>query len=302
MNIENAKTIPLSDILSKIGFEPYEQNNVEARYYSPFSKEKRPSFKVDLKKNEWHDSEERLSGDIVKFACVYLEKTNESCTVSDALRFIENISGNAPGIKPVQTQRDAPSEGKLSIVGVKKIAHPALIQYLDKRGIPLEFAKPILKEVRVRNNKTGNSMFALGLKNEEGGYELRNPFFKGYVGKRTVSFIRGSIPKPDGLHVFKDAMDYLSITTHYKFEKLQADTIILNSLSCMQDATPYIKGYGYKAVWTYMDNNEDGKNASEALDKFFKTQEGLVHRPMNHLYEGQKDVNAWHMRKLGLTL
>ncbi|WP_276366216.1 toprim domain-containing protein [Chryseolinea sp. H1M3-3] len=302
MNIENAKTVALSDILSKIGFEPSKQNDTEAWYYSPFRKEKTPSFKVNLKKNIWHDFGEGVGGDIINFACVYLEKSNENCTVSDALRFIENISGNAPRIAPVKTGDDGPCDEKLSIISVKKIAHPALIAYLDKRGIQVEFAKPVLDEVRVKNNKTRNSMFALGIKNVDGGYDLRNPFFKGCVGPKTISFLRGTIAKPNGLHIFEGFMDYLSIITDIKKDKLEDDTIILNSLSCIEHATPYIKGYGYKTVWTYLDNDKAGEKALKSLDEFFKTEEGLVHRPMNESYREDKDVNAWHMRNLGLTL
>jgi hypothetical protein len=50
-----------------------------------------------------------------------------------------------------------------------------------------------------------------------------------------------------------------------------------------------------------MDNDEPGKRATNSLEEFFKTGECLAHKPMNTIYAPYKDVNAWHMVKLGLV-
>jgi hypothetical protein len=51
-----------------------------------------------------------------------------------------------------------------------------------------------------------------------------------------------------------------------------------------------------------MDNDESGKKATEALEQFARTEEGLKHIPMNDRYAPYKDVNAAHMAKLGLSM
>jgi Toprim-like/CHC2 zinc finger len=301
MNIEHAKTLALSDILRKLGFEPQKQKETEEWYNSPFREEKTASFKLETKKNIWYDFGEGKGGDIIDFACTYLEKQNAEFTVSDGLRFLSNMSGNAPKITPVNTHTDIDCDSKLSIVNIKKLKHPALEHYLEKRGIAPVIAAQYLQEVRVKNNETGNTIFALGMKNEDKGYELRNPFFKGCVGPKMITFVRGTIPKPPGLQVFEGLMDFLSVATECPDGKMEMDSIILNSLSCMDKATPFIKGYGYKVVQSWMDNDPAGQRAQQSLDQFLKTEEGLEHCPMNEFYKEHKDVNAWHMYKLGLT-
>jgi hypothetical protein len=51
-----------------------------------------------------------------------------------------------------------------------------------------------------------------------------------------------------------------------------------------------------------MDNDTAGEKATALLKDFFKMQEGLTHQPMNKLYAPHKDVNAWHMHQLKLSL
>lgn len=300
MNIEQAKSVSLYDVLIKLNLKPTQENAQEAWFLSPLRDEKTPSFHVHLKKNVWYDFGDAKGGDIINFVCAYLEKSEESHTVSDALRWIKNMSGYVPSIAPVTSNDEPKEDPKLVVKNVNEINHLALVRYLEKRGVPLKIASKHLKEIYVQNKDTGKSMFALGLKNEEGGYELRNPFFKGCVGSKSVSFIRGNIPKPEGIHVFEGFMDYLSILADVNREKLDDDAIILNSLSCMKMATPYIKGYGYKTAWTWMDNDDAGKKATQSLDEFFKTEQDLSHRPMNESYEPHKDVNAWLVQKLKL--
>ena len=173
---------------------------------------------------------------------------------------------------------------------------------MGKRGIPLELARQHLKEIHVRNPGTGKRFFALGIPNEEGGHELRNPFFKGTLGAKAITFIRGKRPKPDSIHLFEGVFDYLSAVAQRKGNGFQGDTIILNSLACLKQAIPYIHDYGYRTAYTWLDNDPAGETATAALAEFFQTQSELTHRRLNHLYAPHKDVNAWHMHSLGLAL
>lgn len=302
MNIEQAKSIPLSDILSKLGHEPVKNKKQEAWYLSPFRAEKTPSFKLHLAKNIWFDFGEGQGGDVIAFACQYLKSKNEGHTVHDALRWLRNMSGLLPKIKSIPDEAPAPSAPVLCLKDSGELKHIALIKYLEKRGIPLSVAKPYLKEVRVYNRDTKKQFFALGLKNEEGDWELRNPFFKGCAGTKSISFIRGTKPKAGAIHLFEGLMDYLTVIVRQEGKRFAEDAIILNSLSCLDKATPYIQGYGYKEAFTWMDNDMPGRKATQLLDDFFKTEENLIHKPMNSLYAPYKDVNAWHMHTLGLSL
>ncbi len=301
MNIEQAKTIPLTVILDKINCKPVKQDHQQAWYLSPLRQEKTPSFHVNLKHNIWYDHGAGEGGNNIKFVYRYLEEANESHTISDVLRWLKNMTGYAPIIANVDSVSYSMEDKKLVLRNKKDIEHPALIQYVEKRGVPLKVAGELLKEVRVFNKDTKKTFFALGMRNEDAGYEIRNPFFKGCIGTKSITFVRGSKPKPDGINIFEGFMDFLSIITRQDGARFEDDTIILNSLSCLKKATPYIQDYGYKIGYTWMDNDEAGQKANQALADYFKTQKMLEYTPMNLMYEPHKDVNAWHMHKLGLT-
>jgi hypothetical protein len=302
MNIEHAKRIPMPEILSKLEIQPTNPGNKELCYSSPIRNEKTPSFFVNVKNNLWFDHGEGIGGDVVAFARLYLERQNEEHTVSDALRWLRNMSGIMPAIKslPDRLQDQEPRESPLTLRSVNPIQHLGLVKYLEKRGIPLDLARQYLKELYVQNKQTGKSLFTLGFPNEDGGYELRNPFYKGCISPKAITFIRGSIPKPEGIHLFEGSTDYLSAIAQRNGKGFRDDTIVLNSVSCLKQALPYIHNYGYRFAYTWMDNDPAGKRATLALAEFFKTQATLSHVEMNKVYAPHKDVSAWHMHQLGL--
>jgi len=215
---------------------------------------------------------------------------------------IENMAELAPMIKPVAEFEPIKEEVNLVLKKAKSIQHRALVKYLEGRGIPLDIARPHIVEVLLHNKESQKDFFALGLLNEEGGYEIRNQFFKGCVGSKAISFIRGKQPKPEGIHFFEGMMDYGSALSYKNLKQFDEDAIILNSLSCLKFATPYVKSYGYKVAYTWLDNDLPGKRGTASLAEFFKTEANLQHQPMNDLYLPHKDVNAWHMNKLALSL
>lgn len=299
MNIEQANNIALAAIMDKLGIKPAKQSSKESVYLSPLREERTASFNVHHGKNVWYDHGIGEGGTTIDFACAYLKSHNQAHTISDALRWLATIGDLAPYIAPVETNDSNLQDSQLVLKLVKPIEQRTLIDYLTSRGIQLPVARQYLKELRIYNKATRKSFFALGFKNEDEGYEVRNKFFKGCIRPKTVTFIRGTQPK--NIHIFEGFMDFLSIITHNKGIRLKDDAIILNSLSCLKQATPYIKDYGYNAAYTWMDNDKAGKTATASLDEFFKTQEQLVHKPMNFVYASHKDINAWHMCRLGLT-
>ncbi len=304
MNIHDANTIAIPEILAKLNIQPEKVKKNKAWYLSPLRKEKTASFQVDLKNNRWYDYGDGIGGDVVDFVCNYLKHHKETHTKSDALRWIKNMSDKSSEILfsvPLESN-NAEVEPTLELRNSGTIKQIGLVNYLTTRGIPLPIAQKYLKELHVCNKDSGRKYYALGLANEEGGYELRNPFFKGCLAPKAISFIRGKIPKPKSISIFEGFMDYLSIVSQLKDKQLAGDAIILNSLSCLNQINAYIQGYGYEVAYTWMDNDSSGKVATSTLSSFFKTQEGITHKAMNNLYITYKDVNEWHMSKLNLPL
>ena len=300
MNIEHAKTIPLREILEKIGISPTRETSQELWYLSPFRKEKTPSFHIHKSKNIWYDFGAGQGGDSIAFVQMWLKTTREHDTVSDVLRWLSNMMQHTPLSIPYRLEEEEKHEAGFILKKVAPVTHIALTQYLQSRGISLDVAIRHLKEVTVYNKAKSMSFFALGFANEGGGYELRNPHFKGCLSPKDVSFIRGKHTKPDGIHIFEGFMDYLSIITERGGKPLENDAIILNTLSKLNTAMGYIKGYGYQIAFTWFDNDNAGINATKKLKPFLDT-EGIELRKMNARYHPHKDVNAWHMHKLGLN-
>lgn len=294
--------IPLASILEIIGCKPQRVGKHESTYLSPLRDERTPSFQVNHLKNLWFDFGTGKGGDVIGFVRAWLESSNVSFTVSDALRWLNNMAGHTPVIKPVATIDYTRKDSNLTLKHAKAIKHPALIKYLESRGIPFDIASAYMVEVMVHNTESDKDFFALGFANEDEGYEIRNPFFKGSVGAKAISFIRGKQPKPDGIHIFEGFMDYVSAITSQKVSRFEDDTIVLNSLSLLKQATPYIKSYGYKVAHTWLDNDLAGDRGTKSLAEFFATEENLRHEPMNRIYHPHKDVNAWHMNRLSLSI
>ena len=299
MNIEQAKLVSLETVLEIVGAKPVKEKNGELWYLSPLREENTASFHIRLHDNAWYDFGEGTGGDTLDFVRAYLKMSREDYTVADALRWLHNMTGKS--FNPTPPKQSVPKVRKSSgwqLQRTEPIEDLALIRYLEKRNIPLEVAQKYLVEAYVRNRDTNKGMYALGFKNEDSGYELRNPFFKSCVSPKTITFIRSEKPLPKGINVFEGVFDFISAAICFPEIVLHNDTICLNSLSCINFALPYMQNYGYQTLYSWMDNDPSGDKATILLSEFALSQEALRHRSMNNLYRSYKDVNAWHVAQV----
>ena len=292
MNAEEANKISLVSILEKLGFVATRKKGGDLWYLSPFRKENTPSFHVNAAKNIWYDHGESKGGTVIDFTCAYLERQGECHTVVDALRWLKNMHGFSPAPVP-DVEETTEYESALELKKVTLLQNPVFIRYLSSRGIHFHLARKYLKEATVYNRNTGKTFQALCLRNENGGFELRNKFFKGCIGSKGISFIRGAKFLPEDIHVFEGAMDFLSALTHEKKSQFDGDVIILNSVSCLKESFVYIANYSYKSLYAWLDNDTAGKAATKALGEFAKHHAEIKFIPMNRLYSRCKDVNDW---------
>ena len=164
----------------------------------------------------------------------------------------------------------------------KPLSHPALRQYLRERGISADVASRFCCQVEYRYN--GKQFFAVGFKNNSGGYEIRNRFFKGCVSPKDITLIgRNS----NVCHLYEGFMDFLSavILGIGRGE----DHIVLNSVANMQKVHHLLDGYAQ--VYCHLDNDEAGENACVELQKRYGDKV-IDH---SHLYTGYKDLNEYLM-------
>src|SRR5690606_4567282 len=123
---------------------------------------------------------------------------------------------------------------------------------------------------------SGKEFLAAAMANEEGGFELRNPFFKGSVKAKAVSFVRGAVPKPPAVHVFEGMLDFLSAVTARGGRPFDGDAIILHSVSMVRQASAYVRGYGYRTGHSWTDNDPAGERAAKELAGLFAAEGGRV--------------------------
>lgn len=294
MDIETARKIPLHEILKKAGFTPAGKTCYGDWYYSPFHSTKTPGVKIDTEQNIWYDINESRGGDAVDFVCSYLQAAKAASTISDALRWLENMFAEIP----VPSVCGSEGDDVLLLKSIRPLKHIALIKYLEDHGIAKEAACRYLKEIMLLNEATGKEFPATAIRNEEDGYEYRNLYRQGVVGNRAVSFIRGRMTGQGGIHIFEDFMDFLSVITQRRGIPLDNDVILLNSAS-MTEATAYMRHYGYRYAFTWFTNDEAGKKKSLFFDTFFRG-ENIRHRPMNAYYAPYKTINEAHRFSYGL--
>ena len=87
MNSYQAKKIPLTDILSHLGYSPIrkDKGGVEWVYNSPFRNEKVPSLFVNIQKNVWNDFGD-IGGNVLDFIL-----RHEQTDIRGALEFLDRL-------------------------------------------------------------------------------------------------------------------------------------------------------------------------------------------------------------------
>ena len=172
------------------------------------------------------------------------------------------------------------------------ITHPALIKYLEERCIDIETARTVCKELHF--DTRGKHYFGIGFPNIAGGYEIRNPFFKGCIAPKDISHFYAEEPKKI-CFVFEGFIDFLSFMTLRRKENdglKRQDYLVLNSVSNIQKALERLSQYD--SVQCFLDNDNAGRNAYLQLSK--ELENSVV--DASTLYNGYKDLNEYLCAKI----
>ena len=235
MSIEQAIQISLVDFLASMGFHPAIVRGYKLWYLSPFRAESKPSFKVNVEMNLWYDFGEGVGGGIIPLA-KRLFGTDDIAAILKRMETQPGIPVCAiPARPPSVKQKEEPA---MKNIHSQPLTHHALVDYLVKRGIPLEIGRSYCCEVHYEIH--GKRYFALGFPNSSGGYELRNPYFKGCMGRKDITILKGEEVKEldtSCCHVFEGFFDFLSFRVLQAMGRLRLPSygsthyIILNSVN-----------------------------------------------------------------------
>ena len=272
MNIDEIRQIPLVDFLNHLGYQPTGRDSKGLWFYSPYRNERKPSFHVNPRKNLWYDFGSGAGGDIFNLVG---ELTGETDFIKRA-EFIAQkmqLAVEKP-YKPMPFKEEPTFEN----VEIFRLEAPALLKYLDDRGIPRDIAQRYC--VQCDYELHGKRYYAIGFENNAHGYELRNSFFKGSYPPKHITHIANGNAR---CNVFEGFIDFLSA------ERLGyndgTDTIVLNSVSNLNKAIAPLREYSL--VSCYLDNDNAGRAA------LVKLQQELGDKVMDKsaLYPNNKDLN-----------
>ena len=285
MNLHNIKQQSIVDYLQQHGCSPQHIRGNAYWYCSPRRKEHTASFKVNTERNQWYDFATGEHGDIIDLVCIL-----QHCSIAEAMKYLSSAS-NTSAVNSSTPVASSFSFGGTSIPAaspahhmelesVKPITHPKLLQYLAERGLKKSDVFSFLWEISYKTSD--KTFFALGFANDAGGWELRNPYFKGCMAPKSISTIKGK----DGerLQIFEGFMDFLSWRKLHP--EINADSIVLNSLALLPKVIPLITSY--TSIECFLDNDEAGRKVFDQLK-----------RSCPHITDGStryrdhKDLNEW---------
>lgn len=288
MNISEAKQIRIVDYLRLLGYEPKHVRDGQYWYLSPFREEKTPSFKVNDRLNEWYDFGAATGGDLVELG-KHLYGTD---SVSEVLAHIERHAGinGLPRIRSVTLLR--PVEAEMKDVRVVPLRHHALLSYLHSRMIDADIGRTFCKEIHYELRR--RRYFGLAFSNLSGGYEVRNPYYKGCLKNKDVSLIRQSHGKTQShVCIYEGFMDFLSYMTLRQAEdrriciEVPCDHLVLNSVNNLKKALGHLQEYSF--IHCYLDNDLAGQKTVETIASLYV---GKVNNE-SYRYDGYKDLNDY---------
>lgn len=274
MNCNKAKQINLLDFLAKQGFKPQKMTNNQAWYFSPFRCEKTPSFKIDTSKNLWYDFGDGCGGTIIDFVM----KLNQ-CSNKKALEILSNKSFSFQQQKTVECE----SKANYKILRIGKVTNPNLINYLKSRKIAIDVAQCFCSEIHYTFDNR-KRYYGIGFKNDSNGFEIRNKFFKGCLGRKDITSFHSNTSTLLMFESWSDYLSYLTLTGNTNAES----SIILNSTSMIGKIDAEIKNF--KRIEVYFDNDNAGEKAFRILESK-ATKIELVDK--RKFYKGCNDLNEY---------
>lgn len=289
MNCAEANQLDLVNYLSSVGYQPQKIRGADHWYLSPFRDEKEASFKINKIRNVWYDHGIGKGGTLVDFVMELY-----CCNASEALQKIfpfqqQKILQNSTEKPALQREEkeikngSSEDENSIIITGLKeKITDISLCMYAMKRKIDVDLLNEWCHEVSFTlKNKDYK---AIGFKNNAGGYELRNEYFKGGSSPKFISYKDNNAKN---VVIFEGFFDLLSYQTIHKNQPPElTNFLVLNSLAFFERSLLLMEKHDN--VKLYLDHDDAGrKHTAMALKRSLKFED------CSRLYKGCKDLNEW---------
>ena len=274
--IQDIKHIPIRDFLAHRGITPKQENTRYGFYLSPLREEQDASFKVDYTQNLWYDFGAGRGGSIID-----LVMEIEKCNFQQAVERLRNDNISTSTLVTSQTLHTSASGLKVS--EDYHLRHPALINYLDSRAIDASIAKKFCREVHYSVGE--RNYFAIGFRNNYGGWELRSERFKGCSTPKHITTINNG---SDKALAFEGFMDFLSYLTIKQNDSPTCNIAVLNSVANVQKAVPFLARH--RSIYTFLDNDDAGRKALSEIERLC-SQSKVINQ--SDVYRRHKDLNDY---------
>ena len=259
MTFKEANEISIKAYLAKLEIFPTKEMGYYGMYRCPFRDDNDPSMKVDYNKNLWFDFGSTACGGTL----IDLIMKIGQCSEHDAITKLEKEEYKCDSFS-FHGNTLIPSTGFI-INKIQSLQNKALLDYVcEERKINSDIAKLHLLEIyySVKNK----SYFSIAFQNDGKGYELRNAYFKGCIGQKTMTTIRNPNITSNTCLVFEGFMNYLSyLTLKEQKEPIESDIIVLNSTSLVKQMIN--KHIVYDKIFCFLDNDTAGQEALCNLQK-----------------------------------
>lgn len=283
---QEAKELDLVTFLEQLGYHPASIHQIDYWYLSPLRTEKNPSFKVNRKINRWYDHGIGRGGTLVDFGMEYYH-----CSLREFLdrltRDLPTLSFHSSILKecsdPLLTDSgDAHQRTGIKLLDILGLHSFNLLLYLSNRAIPVGLGSQYCQEIIFEIN--GKRQRAIGFKNDQGGYELRNEYFKGTSKPKDITYLHGG---RGGVAIFEGFIDFLSYLAQKQGKTIiMPNFLVLNSLSQFERSRPLIETH--PEVQLFLDRDQAGKAVTSRAMGL-----GKIYVDHSSLYDGYKDLNEW---------
>lgn len=283
MDIQQAQKISLLGYVASLGFQPIKTQKGRLKCQSPFRpEEKEPSFYLyyNKEKGKWQWKDFGLNekgGDIIDFI-MKLHNVSEI----DALMILDSPELSKSTFSSFIGNSQNDPQSNIEIKHIQPLQNRALIEYLSSRKITTGKAANYIQEAYYQVN--GKQYFALAFKNDRGGFELRNKYFKGSSSPKAVTTISGH---KQAVNIFEGFIDFLSALEHYHTTKPTGTCIVLNSVSNLETIINTLEQY--QQINLYLDNDNAGNQSTETI----KSTNPKAKDYSKIIYPDRKDFNEF---------
>ena len=254
---QKLQSISIVETMAHMGKNLYNQKGM---YYSPFRDESTPSFHIDGATNRWYDFETSEGGGLFEFVCRIAGITRGE--VYDWLASFRSMIPESEYKAVVEKIKKVKPARIIVDSASHKFTRHKLVEYAEARAVTRQVLRSSLTK-----KCTSSAMTTL------------SP--EGVITDQ----VSGS-----KVLVFEGFMDFLSWLSNVQQDTPEYDCCILNSVSNIDKALPWITAH--KNIAAFMDNDEAGRNTLQKIIENVPDDAGKVCvYDMAKLYEDYNDLN-----------